>query len=171
MSLSKFFYQLPKYYLKSPVLNNTHIIRANKIIKNKRMLQYTGSIFHTFPLMYNMLNHRCTMTHIWKFFHMMLVFTSFGNHRFQSSNWLLLDRVAIIGNSYITLVLFYKNYRRINHFNKLCFLWFFFGSIFAYLFGMLTNTLCFDTRFGYVLHALCHAGTAMACYIVLANNV
>lgn len=35
MSLSKFFYQLPKYYLKSPVLNNTHIIRANKIIKIK----------------------------------------------------------------------------------------------------------------------------------------
>lgn len=65
MSLSKFLYQLPKYYLKSPVLNNTHIIRENKIIKNKRMLQYTGSIFHTFPLMYNMLNHRCTMTHIY----------------------------------------------------------------------------------------------------------
>jgi len=125
MSLSKFFYQLPKYYLKSPVLNNTHIIRANKIIKDKRMLQYTGSIFHMFPLMYNMLNNRCTMTHIWKFFHMMLVFTSFGNHRFQSSNWLLLDRVAIIGNSYIMLVLFYKNYRCINHFNKLCVLWFF----------------------------------------------
>ena len=112
------------------------------------MIQYTSGIFHTFPLMYNMLNHKCTMTLIWKFFYTMLVFTSFGNHRFQSSNWLMLDRVAINGNSYIMLVV-YKNYRRIIHFNKLFCLWFFFWSIFAYLFGMLTNTLCFDTRFGY----------------------
>lgn len=170
MTISKFFYLISKLYKRSQLLNHEHIITVNKFIKKKRILQYTGSIFHTFPLLYNILNNRCKVTHVWKCFHIMLIITSFGNHRFQSCRWLLFDRIAIGFNGYISLLLFYKNNKHMSLHIKIAFIWLFFGSIFAYIFGILTNTLCFDERFGYILHALCHVATAIACYIVLSHN-
>lgn len=109
----------------------------------------------------------CKIAHRWKFFQLMLILGGFGNHRYKNGTWLLLDRIAILVNILFVVTLFYKNFERIFMYNKICFMWGLFGSIFAYVFGKLTNTLCFDNRFGYVLHAMCHIGTASACYVVL----
>jgi hypothetical protein len=158
------------YYSDSIILNHQYVSYVNHMMKKKRILQYTGSICGFVSMLYAKQNHKQPIPKNWKFFYMMLIFTSFVNHRYKTSLLLLLDRFAIIGNIIIMLKLFYKNFNHMSHSHKICFIWFFFGSIFAYLFGMATNTLCFDNRFGYVVHALCHLYISMACYIILVNN-
>ena len=168
-------YENLKYIVSIPIslTKIIQLIKVNKIIKNKRLLQYTGSIFHIIPLLYNIKYNKCR---IWQLLQSLIILTSFGNHRYKNNRWLIVDRIVIICNCYIILTLlftksiFRNKYKiKLNILDTIIFMICFLFPLFAYMYGYKHNILCFDARFGYLIHMICHLLTAISFYIILKN--
>ena len=164
-----------KYIYSTPNSSNKIIklIRVNEIIKNKRLLQYTCGIFHIIPLLYNIKYNKCK---IWQLLQSLIILTSFGYHRYKNKKWLIFDRIMIICNCYIILTLLFINsvflntYKiKLNILDTIIFMICFLFPIFAYMYGYKQNILCFDKRFGYLIHMVCHLLTAISFFIILKN--
>lgn len=159
----------PKIFkiLATRCLNAEELFEVNNIIEHKRILRYTGSTFHLVPFLINVTAHKCKITDLWKIFHFLLIITSFLNHKYKTKGLYILDLLTVIVNSLLGLCLFYKNIKKFSWRRILVFWLLFAGSAFAYIYGYITNTFCFDNRLGYLCHAICHSSTALSCVLLL----
>ena len=87
--------------------------KVNVIIEHKRILQYTGSMFHLVPLLINIKLHNCLISNIWKLFNLLLLITNYLNHKYKKHNLYLIDLLIVIINCSLFIIFLLNNIRNI----------------------------------------------------------
>jgi hypothetical protein len=151
------------FHIYDPYILWHYCKNINDTIKNKKLLQFTGSICHAIPLIYNITYNKHKL---WSLLNGLLIIASFGNHRYRTRHWLYVDRVLIICNTLLGISLANKLNKLDMILYKMCLI----IPLYAYIYGYKTNTLCYSPNYGYLIHFVTlHILTSISSYIVLKN--
>jgi hypothetical protein len=142
----------------------------NELIKNQKLLQYSGSLLHSIPLYINIKKHNSNISNIWKIINLIILLTNFLNHRYPLNYYYYLDIFFIIIGSVLSLLFLYKEFNNIYYYKIIIYFICSFYSTISYLYGYKTKTFSFCKRFGYLYHLIMHLITAFGFSFILNTN-